>query len=88
MGRMLSDADARARWRVCMKLTAWLMAIGFVVTFGVAFFARSLRFSVWGWPLSFWVAAQGALVLYLALVCIYAYTIRRLDERYGVAEDD
>lgn len=83
-----SDAFIQARWRACERLTAWLMAIGFVVTFGGIFFARNLSFSVLGWPFSFWVAAQGALVMYLVLVCVYAYAVRRLDERFGVAEDD
>ena len=84
----LSDDLARRRWRVCLRVTLGLLATGFVVTFGVAFFARPLSFSVFGWPLSFWVASQGALVLYLALVCTYAGAMRRLDERFGVAEDD
>jgi putative solute:sodium symporter small subunit len=83
-----TDDPARRRWRLCLRVTAWLLAIGFVVTFGVAFFARQLSFSVLGWPLSFWVAAQGALVVYLALVCFYARAMRCLDERFGVAEDD
>jgi putative solute:sodium symporter small subunit len=83
-----TDDPAHRRWQICLRVTAWLLAIGFVVTFGVAFFARQLSFSVLGWPFSFWVAAQGALVVYLALVCFYARAMRQLDERFGVAEDD
>ena len=37
-----------------------LLAIWFVVTFVVAYFARDLTFNFFGWPFSFWVAAQGA----------------------------
>ena len=83
-----SDATARARWRACLRLTAWLMGIGAVVTFGVAFFARPLNTDVLGWPFSFWVAAQGAPVVYLVLVCVYARAMRRLDARHGMSEDD
>jgi putative solute:sodium symporter small subunit len=83
-----TDDAARRRWQICLRVTAWLLVIGFAVTFGVAFFARQLSFSVFGWPLSFWVASQGALVVYLALVCFYARAMRRLDEQFGVAEDD
>jgi len=83
-----TDESLRRRWRVCLRLTGWLLLIGFAATFGVAFFARQLNFSVFGWPLSFWVAAQGALVIYLALVCFYARAMRRLDAQFGVAEDD
>ena len=82
-----SDADLHARWRACLALTAGLIAIGGGVTFGVAWFARALDARLLGWPFSFWVAAQGAPVLYLALVCIYARAMRRLDERHGIDED-
>jgi putative solute:sodium symporter small subunit len=81
------DANLRTRWRACLALTAGLMAIGGVVTFGVAWFARMLDARLLGWPFSFWVAAQGAPVLYLALVCIYARAMRRLDERHGIDGD-
>jgi putative solute:sodium symporter small subunit len=33
--------------------------VWFVVTFVVAYFARDLNFNFFGWPFSFWVAAQG-----------------------------
>ena len=88
MASFPSVDDARRRWRSCLRVTALLMLIGFVVTFGVSFFARDLGFKVFGSPFSFWMASQGALVVYLALVCVYARVMHRLDVRYGVAEDD
>jgi putative solute:sodium symporter small subunit len=78
----------RARWRACLRLTAWLLAIGAAVTFGVAFVARDLSGDVLGWPFSFWVAAQGAPIVYLVLVVVYARAMRRLDARHGVSEGD
>ena len=58
------------------------------VTFLVAFFARELSFSFFGWPFSFWMAAQGAPLMYLVLVLVYAAAMNRLDRRFGVDEDD
>ena len=85
----LAAGDAlRARWRICLRITAVLMAVGFLVTFVVAFYARELGGLLFGWPFSFWMAAQGTLVVYLALVCIYARAMRRLDAQFGVVEDD
>jgi putative solute:sodium symporter small subunit len=44
------------------------------------FYARDLaRLSVFGWPLSFYMAAQGASLVYLALIGVYAWRMRRLD---------
>ena len=76
-----------AYWRKNLRITAALLAIWFVVTFVVTFFARELRFSFFGWPFSFWMAAQGALLVYLALIGFYAWFMNRLDLASGVAED-
>ena len=77
--RALDDLEQRL-WRRRMRVTAWLIAVWFAVTFGVSFFARELDVVVFGWPLSFWVAAQGALLVYMALVVVYAIRMGRLDE--------
>lgn len=76
----------REYWRKNLRLTAVLMVVGFVVTFVVAFFARELNFNFFGWPFSFWMAAQGALLVYLALVWFYARYMNRLDLEYGFDE--
>lgn len=75
-------------WHKNLRMTAVLMAIWFVVTFGVSYFARELNFKVFGWPFSFWMAAQGAPVVYLIVVGLYAWRMDRLDQEHGVAEDD
>ena len=77
----------RQYWRTNLRITAVLMVIWFVVTFVVGYFARDLRFDFFGWPFSFWVAAQGALVVYVAIVGVYAYCMNRLDIAHGVAEE-
>jgi putative solute:sodium symporter small subunit len=77
----------RHYWRKNLTLTSALMAVWFGVTFGVTFFARDLNFSFFGWPFSFWMAAQGALVVYVAIIGVYAWAMHRLDEAHGVSED-
>ena len=79
--------NQRHYWRKSLSITAWLMLVWFVVTFGVAFFARDLNFSFFGWPFSFWVGAQGALGVYVLIVGVYAYLMNRLDEAYSLNED-
>ncbi len=82
------DTTQRQReyWRKNLRVTAALMVIGFGVTFVVAFFARELNFNFFGWPFSFWMAAQGALLVYVALVWFYARYMNRLDREYGFDE--
>ena len=81
-------AHHAAYWRRNLRLTAVLMAIWFVVSFGVAWFARELSFDFFGWPFSFWVGAQGALVVYVLIIGHYARTMNRLDREHGVAEEE
>ena len=81
-------AQRRRYWRRTLQLTASLLAVWFVVTFVVAFYARELQFTVFGYPFSLWVAAQGAPLVYLALIGFYARTMNRLDREHGVAEPD
>lgn len=81
-------ARRHAYWRKNLRMTALLLAIWFIVTFVVGFFARDLNFSFFGWPFSFWMAAQGAVVIYVLLIWVYARYMQRLDREYGVSPDD
>ena len=75
-------------WRRNLQLTGVLLMIWFVATFVVGFFARELTFSFMGWPFSFWVGAQGALIVYMLIIWYYARTMNRMDTEYGVAEEE
>lgn len=71
-----------AYWQRLRRLTFVLLAIWFVATFGMIFFARELStFSIFGWPFSFYMAAQGLTLLYVVLVGLYARRMRRLDKQ-------
>lgn len=76
-------------WRRNLNLTILLLAIWFVSTFVMAFFARPLaEINFFGWPLSFYMAAQGSMVIYLVIIWVYAKQMQKLDEEYGVAEEE
>jgi putative solute:sodium symporter small subunit len=85
----MADIDVRRRyWRANLRVTVLLLLVWFGVTFGVSFFARELSFVFFGWPFSFWMGAQGALVVYLLLIAFYAWYMDRLDRRHGVEEEE
>lgn len=70
-------------WRKTRRLTFILLAIWAVVTFSCIWFARSLNeYSLFGFPLGFYMGAQGLPVFYLILILIYNLSMRRLDVRY------
>jgi len=75
-------------WRKNLRISGILLVVWFVVTFVVAFYARELSFNFFGWPFSFWVASQGALIVYVLIIGFYAWYMNRLDREFGVAEDE
>jgi putative solute:sodium symporter small subunit len=75
-----SSSPALSAWQRTRTLTAWLLLLWFATTFIVIFFARELsHFSLFGWPFSFYMAAQGLTLIYLGIVALYARRMRRLE---------
>jgi len=76
-------------WQRNLRMTAILLAIWFVVTFVVSYYARELSgVTFLGFPLGFYMGAQGALVIYVVIIWYYARYMNNLDEEYGVHEGD
>lgn len=78
----------RRYWCRNLRITGVLLFAWFVVSFVIAYFARELDFAFFGWPFSYWVGAQGALVVYVLIVAVYARAMNKLDREHGVAEDE
>lgn len=79
----------REYWRKNLILTGLLLAIWFVVTFVASYFARELNGLVFlGFPLGFYMGAQGALIVYVLIIGYYARTMNRLDKEFDVDERD
>ncbi|MFL9924374.1 DUF4212 domain-containing protein [Herbaspirillum lusitanum] len=74
-------ADLINHWDKTRRYTLVLLAIWFLSTFGIIFFARELNtIHVFGWPLSFYMAAQGMLLIYLAIVVLYMRRMKRIEQ--------
>lgn len=84
------QGQARAtHWQATRRLTLVLMALWLCTGFGTVYFARELsHFTLFGWPLSFYMAAQGASLISLAVIAFYAWRMRRLDRLYGAAREN
>ncbi len=76
---------ARAlHWSRTRRLTLILLGLWLATGFGTVFFARDLaHLSVFGWPLSFYLAAQGSSLGFLAIIGAYAWRMRMLDRAYA-----
>lgn len=76
-------------WSRNLRLTGILLVIWFVATFVMSYFAKELAsISLFGWPLPFYMGAQGSLIIYVAIIWYYAHAMGKLDDEYGVSEGD
>jgi putative solute:sodium symporter small subunit len=76
----------QAYWQATLRKTALLLAIWFIATFVIAYFARDLSFNFFGWPFAFYMGAQGSLIVYMLIIWYYARSMNQMDKEFGVAE--
>ncbi|HYS63537.1 MAG TPA: DUF4212 domain-containing protein [Paraburkholderia sp.] len=75
-------------WRFNLALIATLMTLGFAVSFVLPLVAPALaQVRVGGFRLPFYFGAQGAILIYLALIVVYIVLMRRADRRLQRALD-
>lgn len=86
---MALTAKHEEYWRKNLTITAILLAFWFVATFVEGWFARELNTVTFlGFPLGFYMSAQGSLIIYVIIIGIYACYMKKLDKEYEVDEGD
>ncbi len=76
-------------WQKNLRLTGILLVLWFIVTFVIGYYARELQsITIIGFPFSFYMGAQGSLIIYVAIIWYYAHAMNKLDQEYGVHEGD
>jgi putative solute:sodium symporter small subunit len=76
-------------WKRNLRITAILMIIWFVVTYVIGYYAISLsEVTFFGWPVPFYMGAQGSLIIYVLIIWYYATYMNKLDKQYGVQEGE
>ncbi len=76
-------ARQRKFWAATKRLTLWLLLVWLLVNLAVPWFARDLHAVLgFGFPLGFWLAAQGALLIYLVIIVVYVVAMNRLEALY------
>jgi len=85
----MTDDQATAYWRDVIRLTVALMAIWFAVSFGAGILFRDLldNLSIGGAPLGFWMAQNGAIYVFMALIFYYCRAMTRLEKKHGINSD-
>lgn len=88
INRELSTASNVRYWKKVRALTFALLAFWTVINFCVIFFARELSsLMLFGWPIPFYMAAQGTILIYLLIIGGYARTVNQLERASVSAEN-
>lgn len=81
--------DPAGYWTANVRIILISLAIWALVPFGFGILFRPLLsgIEIGGTDLGFWVAQQGSILVFLALIFFYAWRMNKLDREYGVEED-
>ncbi|HYH50448.1 MAG TPA: DUF4212 domain-containing protein [Acidimicrobiia bacterium] len=81
---------SKSYWKRSLRLQLSLLAIWFIVpyVFGILLAEPLHDVNFFSFPLSFWIAQNGAIFLFVALIFVYANRMDHLDHEYDVHEGD
>lgn len=86
----LTQEQRDAYWRYNIRLTLTLLAIWFVVAYVLGGLAAGWlnQFVILGFPLGYYVAAQGSLIVFVVEIALYAKLMNKKDLEYGIREEE
>ena len=85
----LDKEKLKAYWAYNVRLTTIVMVIWFVVTYVAIFFAPQLdNIVIAGFPMGYYMGAQGSLIIFVILIFWYAFKMNAADKDYGVEEEE
>jgi putative solute:sodium symporter small subunit len=85
----LTERQKQEYWRYNVTLTIVLLVIWFLVTFVISGLMAGWlnNYTVLGFPLGYYMAAQGSLAIFVVEIAVYAYLMNRKDEEFGIREE-
>lgn len=74
----------KAYWRANLRILAILMSIWFVVSFGcgILFVEPLNQIKLGGFKFGFWMAQQGSIYVFVALIFVYVQLMNKLDRKF------
>lgn len=80
--------DLEAYWKENIKWVAILLTIWFLVSYFAGILLANVLepYYLGGFPLGFWFANQGSMVVFVLLIYAYVLIMNRIDHKYDVHE--
>lgn len=83
-----NGSDTSIYWQRTERLTISLLVLWFLVTFVMNWYAGELNaIIIFGFPLGFYLGAQGILFIYLGMIWFYNRRMRQLDACFGIENE-
>ena len=84
----MAQTKMQEYWSKNIRYLTILLTIWFIVSYGMGiFFVDALNnIKIGGFKLGFWMAQQGAIYVFVALIFIYVSLMNKLDKEYDVDE--
>jgi putative solute:sodium symporter small subunit len=85
----LTEQQKDEYWRYNITVTTVLLVIWFVVTYIISGLLAGWlnQFTIIGFPLGYYMAAQGSLAIFVIEIAVYAYLMNKRDEELGIREE-
>ncbi|WP_299446370.1 DUF4212 domain-containing protein [uncultured Phycicoccus sp.] len=86
----MDDNARRDYWRRNLRLMAVLLTIWALVSYGagIVFVDALNSLTFIGFPLGFWFAQQGSIIVFVVLIAVYVWRMDKLDDEFGVGETE
>ena len=75
--------DSSKYWKANLKIVSSLMVVWFITSFGfgIIFSDHLDEIKFGGFKLGFWFAQQGSIYVFVILVFVYVWLMKRLDKK-------
>ena len=85
----LTEHQKQQYWHYNIMLTTVLLVIWFVVTYIISGLMAGWlnQFTFIGFPLGYYMAAQGSLAIFVIEIAVYAWLMNRKDVEFGIREE-
>lgn len=86
---VLTQQQAEAYWDYNKRLTVILLVIWFVVAYIISSLLAPVlnQVTFLGFPLGYYMAAQGSLIIFVLEIAVYAKLMNAKDREFGIDEE-
>jgi putative solute:sodium symporter small subunit len=85
----MAETNAEAHWGKTSKLMVTMIGLWFAFGFIVHMFVTPLNgIKIFGFPLGFYMASQGSLIIFVGMLFWFARAQDKVDREHGFAEDE